>query len=135
MFEFTARGCLLTTVQGGLLNYVTMKTVLAANREVLLDVQGTNVWLGPAVSHAFFEYLRPKSHRYSLVQSYNSDAITWGALGKPLYSPGSRYGVGGTWEFAIYTITDFFTIVVLALDASRWTAGPDSVLDPPSLQA
>ena len=37
-------------MQGGLLNYVVMKSVLSANREVLLDVQGTNVWSGQAVS-------------------------------------------------------------------------------------
>jgi hypothetical protein len=27
------------------------------------------------------------------VQSYNSAAIAWGALGKPLYATGTRYGV------------------------------------------
>ena len=27
------------------------------------------------------------------VQSYNSAAIAWGALGKPLYAAGTRYGV------------------------------------------
>ena len=26
------------------------------------------------------------------MQSYNSNAITWGALAKPLYAPGARYG-------------------------------------------
>ena len=43
-------------VQGGLLNYVVMKSVLSANREVLLDVQGTNVWSGQAVSPAPFDF-------------------------------------------------------------------------------
>jgi len=62
------------TVIGGLLNFVIMKTVLAANREILKDVQGTNVWSGQQV------------------QSYNSAAIAWGALGKPLYATGTRYG-------------------------------------------
>lgn len=51
-----------------------MRVVLTANREVLLDVQGTSVWSGQQV------------------QSYNSGAISWGALGKPLYAPGTRYG-------------------------------------------
>ncbi|KAF4618316.1 hypothetical protein D9613_011703 [Agrocybe pediades] len=46
----------------------------AANREVLRDVQGTNVWSGQQV------------------QSYNSAAVAWGALGKPLYATGTRYG-------------------------------------------
>ena len=35
--------------QGGLLNYAIMKSVLASNREILLDVQGTNVWSGQQV--------------------------------------------------------------------------------------
>ncbi|PFH46431.1 hypothetical protein AMATHDRAFT_77677 [Amanita thiersii Skay4041] len=62
------------TVVGGLLNFVIMKTVLGSQRDVLRDVQGTNVWSGQQV------------------QAYNSDAIAWGALGKPLYAPGTRYG-------------------------------------------
>ncbi|KZT69481.1 OPT superfamily oligopeptide transporter [Daedalea quercina L-15889] len=61
-------------IVGGVLNYVIMKSVIAGNREILLDVQGTNVWSGQQV------------------QSYNSAAITWGALAKPLYAPGARYG-------------------------------------------
>ncbi|KAH9913437.1 OPT oligopeptide transporter [Fomitopsis serialis] len=61
-------------IVGGILNYVIMKSVIAGNREILLDVQGTNVWSGQQV------------------QSYNSAAITWGALAKPLYAPGARYG-------------------------------------------
>ena len=43
-------------MQGGLLNYVVMKSVLSANREVLLDVQGTNVWSGQAVSPSCFGF-------------------------------------------------------------------------------
>lgn len=30
---------------------------------------------------------------YDKVQSYNSAAIAWGALAKPLYATGTRYGV------------------------------------------
>ncbi|RDB30180.1 Oligopeptide transporter 3 [Hypsizygus marmoreus] len=62
------------TIIGGLLNFVIMKTVISAQRDVLRDVQGTNVWSGQQV------------------QSYNSAAIAWGALGKPLYATGTRYG-------------------------------------------
>ncbi|KAI0365212.1 OPT oligopeptide transporter [Pilatotrama ljubarskyi] len=61
-------------IVGGVLNYVVMNSVIAGNRDILLAVQGTNVWSGQQV------------------QSYNSNAITWGALSKPLYSPGARYG-------------------------------------------
>jgi len=62
------------TIIGGLLNFVIMKTVLSSQRDVLRDVQGTNVWSGQQV------------------QSYNSAAIAWGALGQPLYATGTRYG-------------------------------------------
>lgn len=40
---------LLMCIQGGLLNYVIMKLVLAGNRTILLDVQGSNVWSGQQV--------------------------------------------------------------------------------------
>ncbi|THG93602.1 hypothetical protein EW026_g7677 [Hermanssonia centrifuga] len=62
------------TVIGALLNFVIMRTVISSHREILLAVQGSNVWSGQQV------------------QSYNSDAIAWGALGKPLYATGTRYG-------------------------------------------
>lgn len=65
----------LGAVVGALLNYVIMKIVIDANREILLSVQGTNVWSGASV------------------QSFNSDAVAWGALAKQLYSPSSRYGI------------------------------------------
>ncbi|KAJ3912570.1 OPT oligopeptide transporter [Lentinula edodes] len=68
---FTVQVC--GTIVGGILNYVIMKVVLNAQRTILLDVQGSNVWSGQQV------------------QSYNSAAIAWGALGKPLYAPGTQY--------------------------------------------
>ena len=39
----------LGTIVGGLLNYVIMKVIVDAQREILLDVQGTNVWSGQQV--------------------------------------------------------------------------------------
>ncbi|KAF5366856.1 hypothetical protein D9758_006513 [Tetrapyrgos nigripes] len=60
---------------GALLNYIIMKSVVASHREILLSVQGTNVWSG------------------ATIQSFNSDAVTWGALSKQLYSPSGRYGI------------------------------------------
>ncbi|KAH8114070.1 peptide transporter MTD1 [Phellopilus nigrolimitatus] len=65
----------LGAVVGGLLNYVIMKVIIDAQRTILLDVQGTNVWSGQQV------------------QSFNSDAIAWGALGNKLYAPDGRYGI------------------------------------------
>ena len=39
----------LGTIIGGLLNYVIMKVIIDAQREVLLDIRGTNVWSGQQV--------------------------------------------------------------------------------------
>ncbi|KAH9476518.1 Oligopeptide transporter 2 [Psilocybe cubensis] len=65
----------LGSIIGGLLNYVIMKTIIKSRREILLQVQGTNVWSGQQV------------------QSFNSNAISWGALGSILYAPGGRYAI------------------------------------------
>ncbi|KAF7302311.1 OPT oligopeptide transporter [Mycena chlorophos] len=61
------------SIVGGLLNFVIMKVIIKAHAPILLSVQGTNIWSGQQV------------------QSFNSDAISWGALGKPLYAPGTQY--------------------------------------------
>ncbi|EIN10286.1 OPT oligopeptide transporter [Punctularia strigosozonata HHB-11173 SS5] len=65
----------LGAVIGALLNYVIMRVVISDNRQILLSVQGSNVWSG------------------ATIQSFNSDAIAWGALAKQLYSPSGRYGI------------------------------------------
>ncbi|KAG7087147.1 hypothetical protein E1B28_013127 [Marasmius oreades] len=65
----------LGAIIGGLLNYVIMKVIIDTHREILLDVQGSNVWSGQQV------------------QSFNSDAVTWGALSDQLYTPKGRYGI------------------------------------------
>ncbi|TFY64780.1 hypothetical protein EVJ58_g2402 [Rhodofomes roseus] len=61
------------TVVGALLNYVIMQTVISNEREILLSNEGTRVWSGQQV------------------QSYNANAILWGALGKEIYGPGGPY--------------------------------------------
>ncbi|KAJ6476707.1 peptide transporter MTD1 [Mycena vitilis] len=65
----------LGSVVGGLLNYVIMKVIISTHREILLDVQGSNIWSGQQV------------------QSFNADAVSWGALGNILYAPSGRYGI------------------------------------------
>ncbi|KAJ7046059.1 peptide transporter MTD1 [Mycena alexandri] len=67
----------LGTVVGGLLNYVIMKVIITSHREILLDVQGAK----------FFSILP------LLFQSFNADAVSWGALGNILYAPSGRYGI------------------------------------------
>lgn len=62
-------------IVGGLLNYIIMKVLINTHREILLDVQGSNIWSGQQV------------------QGFNSEAVTWGALGDTLYTPSGRYGI------------------------------------------
>ncbi|KAF9456897.1 peptide transporter MTD1 [Collybia nuda] len=83
----------LGAVIGGLLNYVIMKTIISSRREILLDIQGTNVWSG------------------QIVQTFNSNAISWGALGNILYAPGGRYA-----------IVPFSILIGLAVPIPFWIA-------------
>ncbi|KZT67204.1 peptide transporter MTD1 [Daedalea quercina L-15889] len=61
------------TVVGALLNYVIMQQVISNQREILLSNEGTRVWSGQQV------------------QSYNANAVLWGALGKEIYGPKGPY--------------------------------------------
>jgi len=61
------------TVVGALLNYVIMQTVVNNERTILLSNEGSRVWSGQQV------------------QSYNANAILWGALGKEVYGPTGPY--------------------------------------------
>ncbi|GAA5879973.1 hypothetical protein JCM16303_004422 [Sporobolomyces ruberrimus] len=61
------------TVVGAILQLIIMKSVINSQRELLLSVQGSNIWSGQQV------------------QSFNSQAIAWGALAKHMYGPSSNY--------------------------------------------
>ncbi|KAH9941492.1 OPT oligopeptide transporter [Amylocystis lapponica] len=61
------------TSVGALLNYVIMQIVVNNERSILLSNEGTRTWSGQQV------------------QSYNANAILWGALGKEIYGPGGPY--------------------------------------------
>jgi hypothetical protein len=50
-----------------------MQTVVNNERPILLDNQGTRTWSGQQV------------------QSYNANAVLWGALGKEIYGPKGPY--------------------------------------------
>ena len=94
-----------------------MRTVINSHRDILLDVQGSNVWSGQQV------------------QSYNSDAIAWGALGKPLYATGTRYGVRSCFNYpeCFPFSREHFTVLmknnlVCTIYAPRRTGIPDHSL-------
>ncbi|GAA5873783.1 hypothetical protein JCM1840_002073 [Sporobolomyces johnsonii] len=61
------------TVVGSILQLIIMKSVISNQREILTSVQGSNIWSGQQV------------------QSFNSQAVAWGALAKHMYGPGSTY--------------------------------------------
>lgn len=86
--SFTAQ--IIGTLLGAVLNYckslqsrfshmclqlslVLMNSIIDNQREILLSIQGTNIWSGQ----------QP--------QQYNSQAIAWGGLGRELFSVGKRY--------------------------------------------
>jgi hypothetical protein len=50
-----------------------MASITTNQREVLLSIEGTNIWSGQTV------------------QTFNSQAIAWGGLAKSLFSVGGRY--------------------------------------------
>ncbi|EMD38929.1 hypothetical protein CERSUDRAFT_112637 [Gelatoporia subvermispora B] len=60
------------TILGAIVNYVVMVSVVDAQREILLDPIGTNIWSG------------------QYPQSLNSAAVTW-SLAKELYGPNGPY--------------------------------------------
>ena len=68
---FTAQ--VIGTLFGAVLNYVLMNSIIDNQREILLSVEGTNIWSGQ----------QP--------QQYNSQAIAWGGLAHELFASGQRY--------------------------------------------
>ncbi|KAJ8581552.1 OPT superfamily oligopeptide transporter [Rhizopogon salebrosus TDB-379] len=68
---FTAQ--IIGTLLGAILNFIMMNSIIDNQREILLSVQGTNIWSGQ----------QP--------QQYNSQAIAWGGLSHELFSSGQRY--------------------------------------------
>ncbi|SCZ97542.1 BZ3500_MvSof-1268-A1-R1_Chr4-3g07240 [Microbotryum saponariae] len=69
MFVVQAVGTLL----GSILNLIVMNSIVNSQREILLSVEGSNLWSG------------------NVVQSYNTQAVSWGALGKEMYGPHNKY--------------------------------------------
>ncbi|KZV86717.1 OPT superfamily oligopeptide transporter [Exidia glandulosa HHB12029] len=81
------------TLLGAILNFVIMNSIIDNQRDILLSVEGTNIWSGQ----------QP--------QQYNSQAVAWGGLSKELFSAGSRY----EWVALSY-------IVGLAVPIPFWVA-------------
>ncbi|KAE9401758.1 OPT superfamily oligopeptide transporter [Gymnopus androsaceus JB14] len=68
-FLVQVMGCIV----GALLNYVMELSIVSQQRAALLTVAGTRLWSGQNA------------------QSFNSNAISWGALGREMFSPGKTY--------------------------------------------
>ncbi|KAH8995631.1 OPT oligopeptide transporter protein-domain-containing protein [Lactarius akahatsu] len=68
---FTAQ--IIGTLFGSILNYIMMNSIIDNQREILLSVEGTNIWSGQ----------QP--------QQYNSQSIAWGGLPHELFAHGKRY--------------------------------------------
>jgi OPT family oligopeptide transporter len=61
------------TVIGCLCSYAFMQQITTEKRDILMSIQGSNVWSG------------------QIIHSQNSAAIGWGGLASKLYSPGGKY--------------------------------------------
>jgi hypothetical protein len=61
------------TIIGAIFSYVLTSSITTNQRDILLSIEGTATWSGNAV------------------QTFNSQAIAWGGLARPLFSVGGRY--------------------------------------------
>lgn len=68
---FTAQ--ILGTIVGAILNWVMMNSIVKNQREILLSVEGTNIWSGQNV------------------QTYNAQAIAWGGVSGKIFTSGGVY--------------------------------------------
>ncbi|KAF8896110.1 OPT oligopeptide transporter protein-domain-containing protein [Infundibulicybe gibba] len=68
---FTAQ--IIGTLFGAVLNFILMNSIIDNQRDILLSVEGTNIWSGQ----------QP--------QQYNSQAVAWGGLSHELFAVGKRY--------------------------------------------
>ena len=80
------------TILGAIVNYVVMVSVVDAQREILLDPIGTNIWryitfLSEGECTILIVLARSSGQN---TQSLNSAAVTW-SLAKELYGPGGPY--------------------------------------------
>ncbi|KZT56011.1 OPT superfamily oligopeptide transporter [Calocera cornea HHB12733] len=64
---------IIGTLLGALLNWIMMNSIVENQREILLSVEGTNIWSGQ----------QP--------QAYNSQAIAWGGLAHEMFDVGQQY--------------------------------------------
>lgn len=62
------------TILGGFVNYAVMISIVAGNRELLIDGDGNAAWSG------------------ATVQAYNTNATSW-ALAQYLYKSGAKYAM------------------------------------------
>lgn len=88
---------IMGTVLGGLVSYFVMNSVTDAQREILLDLDGTNVWSGQLRVCPLPDSTQTDR---ATVQQYNSQAIAWGGLANKLFSSGTRYQ-WVTWAFIL----------------------------------
>ncbi|KAJ5570081.1 uncharacterized protein N7459_009511 [Penicillium hispanicum] len=64
---------MIGTLIGAIFNYIMMNSIVTNQREILLSIEGTNIWSGQ----------QP--------QQYNTLSVAWGGLAHELFSVGSRY--------------------------------------------
>ena len=82
------------TLLGAVFNYIIMNSVIDNQREILLSVEGTNIWSGQQPQQYNSQVTRLDSILYStrlVMVSRLTQAIAWGGLSHELFAVGKRY--------------------------------------------
>lgn len=103
-FAVTLAGTLL----GAVVNFVLMNAITTSQRDILLSIQGTNVWSG------------------QVIQSFNSNAIAFGALSQDLFGWGRTY----QWILLALPLGLVLPLPFYLLHRRFPRAGIDSVITP-----
>jgi hypothetical protein len=102
------------TLVGAILNYIITITITTNQRDILLSIEGTHIWSGAVSLPVPTSRSLPPDTTQGL-QSFNTQAVTWGGLAKHMYSWGSTYQwvplglvIGFAAPLPIYALHRFF---------------------------
>jgi len=79
------------TLVGAVLNYVMMNSIVTNQQEILLSVQGTNIWSGQNVQQYNTLVCLTFTVSRSRPLTNSIQAVAWGGLAHELFSVGKEY--------------------------------------------
>jgi OPT family small oligopeptide transporter len=120
---------IIGTIFGAIINYILMSSITTNQREVLLSIQGTNIWSGQVIQ-SFNSYV---SHSLSYIDrdsceslTLHAQAIAFGALSTYMFSNGRTY------QWIVFALPIGFLVPLpLYLLHRRWpSVGFDNIITP-----